>query len=904
MLSPVKVVDIELSQPLQKIEGLDDYMKLQGLVRLHGTPIGYIHAPIIAGCCEAATISKLILEQHSWKIIQHLLQNGLAVPQRPKDLRLEDLFDVPPPECGAPLPLVTVAVCTRDRTTDLALCLDALIHLDYPHLDFLVVDNAPTNQATKQLVQMQYPQVRYVCEPRPGLDWARNRAIIEAKGEIIAYTDDDVIVDSGWVRALATVFSENPRVTAVTGLVVPYELETEAQVLFEMHGGFGKGFKRRWYQIPSGSKMPWWYAATGNYGTGANMAYRRSIFSKIGCFDPALDVGTVTNGAGDLEMFFRVIKEGYTLVYEPSAMVRHRHRREYEKLRSQLSANGGVFACFTRCVQAYPEETLNFLKLGLVWLVSWHLRCLLISLIHPTRFPRDLIWVELLGCLRGLGTYQKASKIADQITQEFGPLPVIESPDIEIVSPAISSTLSSGAIAVRRVELTEPILPLESLAEHSNVRVYVTLNGSAIGSFDIQNFCQSISANYLCEAIVENLALKLLQFDHQVEPYERWRKAITSLESRYLLTQKNKISPVSDHLPEHILVSIVIATYDRPTELRECLGCLLAQDSSREIEIIVVDNHPASNLTSTVVSEFSTVTLVQEARQGVNYARNCGITASSGDVIVIIDDDVIMPPTWLEKLVAPFSRADVMTVTGNILPRELRTESERLFEQYGNGGLGRGFERIEMSSDGFERSWLYAVPTWELGGTANSAFRASIFSHPEIGLMDEALGPGMPSGAGEDIYAFYKVLKAGYTIIYEPEALVWHKHRSTMSALRHQLFNYSKGIIAYHLTTFLKDQDLRGLWAAAIGLPGWQLKRIRQRFQRQCVHPIPMILLELLANFLGPWCLLQSRLRVKRQGRSAVYIPVSQRVTLQESIPQKPSLPAVQAPTVSNLQQV
>lgn len=136
-----------------------------------------------------------------------------------------------------------------------------------------------------------------------------------------------------------------------------------------------------------------------------------------------------------------------------------------------------------------------------------------------------------------------------------------------------------------------------------------------------------------------------------------------------------------------------------------------------------------------------------------------------------------MASNWLEKLVAPFSRADVMAVTGNILPRELETYSQHLFEQYGNGVLGRGFNQLEVNGDWFEQSWLYAVRTWLLGGTANSAFRASIFSHPDIGLADEALGPGMPSGAGEDIYIFYKVLKVGYTMIYNPTALVWHNHR-------------------------------------------------------------------------------------------------------------------------------
>ncbi|NJM99315.1 MAG: hypothetical protein HC800_21195, partial [Phormidesmis sp. RL_2_1] len=65
MLYPIKVVDIELTQPIPTFEGLDQYMGLQGLVRLHNVPLGYVKAPISLGRCTAATLGKLILEHHS-----------------------------------------------------------------------------------------------------------------------------------------------------------------------------------------------------------------------------------------------------------------------------------------------------------------------------------------------------------------------------------------------------------------------------------------------------------------------------------------------------------------------------------------------------------------------------------------------------------------------------------------------------------------------------------------------------------------------------------------------------------------------------------------------------------------------------------------------------------------------
>ena len=79
----------------------------------------------------------------------------------------------------------------------------------------------------------------------------------------------------------------------------------------------------------------------------------------------------------------------------------------------------------------------------------------------------------------------------------------------------------------------------------------------------------------------------------------------------------------------------------------------------------------------------------QNPRQGLAYARNTGFIASRGDILIATDDDVTVPPDWIDKLVKPFTRADVMIVTGNVLPIELETKYQQAFENY--GGLGRGF---------------------------------------------------------------------------------------------------------------------------------------------------------------------------------------------------------------------
>jgi GT2 family glycosyltransferase len=387
-LAPVALTEIELSRAPDSLEGLGPAVAVEALVRRAGEPVGWVRLPVLDGRCPAAEIRAAL--------------DGLALPPER-------------PSAPAPLPSVTVAVCTRDRPDELATCLDSLERVEYQELEILVVDNAPSSEASRLLVERRGGRVRYVREPRPGLDWARNRAIAEARGEVIAFTDDDVAVDPAWIGALVAAFAGDETVAAVTGLVLPAELETEAQVLFERYRSFGRGFAARRVAPKSGAPLARRWGAAGDYGTGANMAFRRSVFGLIGGFDPALGAGTPTRGGDDLEMFFRVLKEGYALVYEPRALVRHRHRRSFETLRGQIADHGVSFSCYViRNALAYPDERLGFARLACWWWAKLAFRVL-----WPRSSPawalRRLSLAELRGCLVGLGRYPRATRAAARL---------------------------------------------------------------------------------------------------------------------------------------------------------------------------------------------------------------------------------------------------------------------------------------------------------------------------------------------------------------------------------------------------------------------------------------------------------------------------------------------------------
>jgi O-antigen biosynthesis protein len=387
-LAPVALLELDVDRLPESLDGLGDAVAAEALVRRQEEPIGWVRLPVSGGRCSAAAIRAAL--------------DGLVLPP-------------PRPEAPAPGLTVTVAVCTRDRPEDLARCLDSIERVAYEDFEVVVVDNAPSTEATRRLVDRRGGRARYVREERPGLDWARNRAIAEAAGEVIAFTDDDVEVDPGWIRALASAFAADATVAAVTGLVLPGELDTEAQVLFERYRSFGRGFAPRRIVPPAGGPLAHRYGAAGDYGTGANMAFRCSLFGRIGPFDPALDVGTPTRGGGDLEMFFRVLKAGHVLVYEPRAIVRHRHRRSMEALRGQIEDHGVSFSAYmVRCSLAYPDERPAFIRLAAWWWAKTAFR-MLWPKATPSWTLRRLGLAELRGCLMGLTRYPSARRAAARL---------------------------------------------------------------------------------------------------------------------------------------------------------------------------------------------------------------------------------------------------------------------------------------------------------------------------------------------------------------------------------------------------------------------------------------------------------------------------------------------------------
>jgi len=320
-------------------------------------------------------------------------------------------------------PSLTVAICSKDHPLDLARCLECLMALraeeDGGDFEILVVDNAPSDGRTRELVT-SLSLVKYVMEPKPGLDFARNLALKEATGEMIAFIDDDVTVDRYWLSGLRRAIARYPDAAAFTGLVLPSELETEAQIVFERAGGFEKSFETiRYGQTLPGN--PFYPCVGGKLGTGCNMAFLRKVALDLGGFDEALDTGPPLPGGGDSDMLYRIIRAGYPLIYEPRFMVFHRHRREYEQLRRQYCRSWGQ-GLMAFVVKTYGSDVTQRPKLRrlLLWWFGYKLHGLSESLLGKHVLPPGLLLAELWGGILGLsGAYPRSMRRAERIRKRY-----------------------------------------------------------------------------------------------------------------------------------------------------------------------------------------------------------------------------------------------------------------------------------------------------------------------------------------------------------------------------------------------------------------------------------------------------------------------------------------------------
>jgi hypothetical protein len=221
---PLRVVRVDVDQPVPDISAVrpsgGKYDGAFVIVERSGRPVGNLEVDLDSRGIPAGELKNLI-EQH--------LGDAWYGPGPHRPIVDEDS-----------LPFVSVVIPTAfQRVELLGRCVAAVCAQDYPRFEVIVSDNRPDEgleRAAHWRHLMEDPRVRVVAEPLTGSSAARNRGVQVAHGEVTAFLDDDAVPVQGWLRAVGRRFALEPETDAVTGLLLPHELETGAQVLFERSG--------------------------------------------------------------------------------------------------------------------------------------------------------------------------------------------------------------------------------------------------------------------------------------------------------------------------------------------------------------------------------------------------------------------------------------------------------------------------------------------------------------------------------------------------------------------------------------------------------------------------------------------------------------------------------------------
>ncbi len=206
-------------------------------------------------------------------------------------------------------PFLSVVVPTRNRTKEITHCLESLLKIDYPNFEIIVVDNHSSDHTVQVL--NEFP-VQVIEETQTNQYAARNAGIRKAKGEIIAFTDSDCIVDPGWLKNLVQHYGESS-IAGVGGKLMSFRPVNSIEKFLSLGTLDFQTPEGQWIQKKKDRFM------SGLVGS-ANMSYRRDILERVGGFDESYRT------CGDYDLCRRVQLLDYRLVHEPEAIVQHQHR--------------------------------------------------------------------------------------------------------------------------------------------------------------------------------------------------------------------------------------------------------------------------------------------------------------------------------------------------------------------------------------------------------------------------------------------------------------------------------------------------------------------------------------------------------------------------------------------------
>lgn len=278
-----------------------------------------------------------------------------------------------------------------DRPDALERCLTAVWRGHVRPREIVVVDQSRgdrTEAVVRAQIALGLPITYARAEPR-GLGASQNLAFARATAPIVAVTDDDCIVDERWLEIIARTMTADPTLDAVAGRVLALPVEGDriwpvslrtSPVRAEFAG----------------------YAPPWNVGSGNNFAMRRDAFARLGGCDERLGPGSPAKGGVDMDLFYRLLRAGGRVRYEPDAEVRHERQRYAERLARRPMYGRGMGACVALRMRDGDVMSARLLADWLVLRLRMLARAALHANVRGVREELVMLWSTIGGLAHGL----------------------------------------------------------------------------------------------------------------------------------------------------------------------------------------------------------------------------------------------------------------------------------------------------------------------------------------------------------------------------------------------------------------------------------------------------------------------------------------------------------------------
>lgn len=426
---PVLVQQIELDHPLPALPDRTAagarYRTALVTAKLHGVPVAVTETPVTPGVSTPPTLlAALLWPRIAGEVNAHLRDDGLPEVSALNPLTgLGDGRNGREPACqrfstGVSADQVTVVVSTTGASPVLVDLVRSLVSAHLEPAEVVLVDHDPAAKVVARRLGREFADspvpVRIVPSDRRAAAHARNIGSAEVATPVVAFLNDHVVPDPGWLDGLVRGFGRDDRVQCVTGPIMPASLDTAAQVRMHQLGWLGGDITARLFDLSENAvEHPLYPYLAGAYGSGANFAVRRETLGELGGFDERLGPGTAIRRGEDDDLLIRMVLAGHLLAYEPQALVVDHVRASDADLRSAVFGHGlGLGAALWK--QASGKDA----KREMARLAFQSMRYVLdgsssgTGRFHGKAYPASLRMAELAGIMTAPVSYARTRNLA------------------------------------------------------------------------------------------------------------------------------------------------------------------------------------------------------------------------------------------------------------------------------------------------------------------------------------------------------------------------------------------------------------------------------------------------------------------------------------------------------------